>query len=72
MNTSVDNINDDEIRTIKDGEYTNEQLSLLTTLDAKATGLKRKERIELLAKEIMQSNSDPVLQLHLLAMIQLV
>ena len=50
MNTSVDNINDDEIRTIKDGEYTNEQLSLLTTLDAKATGLKRKERIELLAK----------------------
>jgi len=52
MNTiSVDNINDDDkVRTVSDGKYTNEQLSLLTTLDARATGLKRKERIELLAK----------------------
>jgi len=52
MNTiSVDNINDDDkVRTVSNGKYTNEQLSLLTTLDAKATGLKRKERIELLAK----------------------
>ena len=51
MNTiSVDNINDDEITTVSGGEYTNEQLSLLTTLDVRATGLKRKERIELLAK----------------------
>jgi len=49
INTSVDN-NDDEIETVSGGKYTNEQLSLLTTLDAKATGLKRKERIELLAK----------------------
>ena len=50
LNTSCDDINDDEIRTVSDGKYTNEQLALLTTLDAKATGFTRKERIELLAK----------------------
>ena len=71
INTSCDN-DDDEISTVSGGEYTNEQLSLLTTLDAKATSLKRKERIELLAKGEYAKNSDHLLHLLLLVMIQLV